>query len=294
MRSVSDAVWMADANEAAREGRLYRLVDPSESPDWALSGGARQRATLIRHPLLAQTPAQRLYLERMDQRRAAALASQLDHQRAERGAGLLGPVPLCGWLISHHASTSIATYLGRQLKQMTPEGKPALLRFYDPRVLEHLPRILERWQLSALLGPIDRWVYLDTEMKLRALDPHGEVRRLGGLKPSAEQWRAIQRIGQINRCRELYRTLPGSAGLSAAPANSVDALLVAAHDLGLRDRADVATFVLHGLITRIDFHRHPIMQTLLGRLGGRLNYIGLSNQLSDADWEAISNMGEMT
>lgn len=293
MGSMSDEAWMTEASEAAREGRLYRLVDPSEAPDWVLSDEARQQATLIRHPLLAQTPAQRLYLERIGQDRSAQLASQLERQRAERGAGLLGPVPLCGWLISRHASTSIAAYLSRQLKQ-TPEGKPALLRFYDPRVLEHLPRILEPWQLSALLGPIDRWAYLDTELHLRCLDPHGEVRRLGGLKLSAEQWHAIQRIGQINRCRELYRTLPGSAGLSKAPAESVEALLIAAHCAGLRDRPEVATFVLHGLTTRIDFHRHPIMQALLGRLGGRLNYIGLSNQLSNADWEAISDMGEMT
>ncbi|WP_251978928.1 DUF4123 domain-containing protein [Salinicola avicenniae] len=291
---MSDTAWMAEASEAATEGRLYRLVDPSASPGWALSGEARKQATLIRHPLLAQPPAQQLYLERIGQRRSAELSSQLERQRTERGAGLLGPLPLCGWLISHHASSSIATYLGRQLKQITPEGKPALLRFYDPRVLEHLPRILEPWQLSALLGPIGRWLYLDTELQLRCLDPHAEVRRLGGLKPTAEQWHAIKRIGQINRSRELYRTLPGSAGLSEAPAESVDALLVAAHNAGLRERPDVATFVLHGLTTRIDFHRHPIIQAMLGRLGGRLTYIGLSNQLSDDDWEAVSERRETT
>nr|CDQ36525.1 hypothetical protein BN993_06033 [Virgibacillus halodenitrificans] len=294
MGSMSDAAWIAEAGEAARAGRLYRLVDPSDAPDWVLDSEKRRQAALIRHPLLAQTPAQRLYLERIGNEKRLDMATQLERQRAERGAGLLGAVPLCGWLISRHASTSLAAYLGRQLKQMTPEGKPALLRFYDPRVLEHLPRIFEPWQLSALLGPIDRWVYLDTELQLRCLEPHGEVRRLGGLKLSAEQWHAIQRIGQINRCRELYRTLPGTAGLHKASAKTVDALLVAARNTGLRDSSEMATFVLHGLTTRDDFYRHPIMQALLGRLGGQLNYIGLSNQLSDADWEEISDMRETT
>ncbi|WP_157956723.1 DUF4123 domain-containing protein [Salinicola halimionae] len=289
---IEEVEFLTEAEREAEAGRLYRLVDPSNAPALRLSDEARKSAGLINNPFIAQTPSQRLYLYPTTGKGDQDIAAQLIEERDRRSSGLLEPVPFCGWITTKQACTTAAAYLGRQLAPATPDKKPALLRFYDPRVLEQLPRILLPWQLSALLGPIDRWVYLDTEGRLRCLEPHADQRRLGSLKLTTEQWRAIQRVGQINRCRELYRTLPGTMGLRKAPSESVDALIVTAQEVGLRERQELATFVLHGLTTHHDFYRHPIMRALLDKLGGRLNYMGLTNQLSDADWEAISEQRE--
>lgn len=294
MRLIDEREFLADAESDAKSGRLYRLVDPSSTPALRLSDEARQSAGLISNLFLAQKPSQRLYLYPTLGDDDRDIAAQLSEEKDRRPSSLLEPVPFCGWVTTRQARTTVAAYLAKRLAPVTPDSKPALLRLYDPRVLEHLPRILERWQLSALLGPIDRWVYLDTESRLRCLEPHTDKRRLGDLKLTMQQWCAIKRIGQVNRYRELYRTLPGSAGLQKASPADVDALIVAAQEAGLRERQDTATFVLHGLTTHSDFHRHPIMQALFKRLDARANYIGLSNRLSDDDWKAITDMRETT
>ncbi|GHB31351.1 DUF4123 domain-containing protein [Salinicola rhizosphaerae] len=294
MRLIEEREFLTEAESDAKAGQLYRLVDPSDAPELRLTDDARQSAGLINNPFLAQRPSQRLYLYPTAGDGDRDIAAQLIEEKNRRPASLLEPVPFCGWITTRQARTTVAGYLGKRLAPVTPDQKPALLRFYDPRVLEHLTRILLPWQMSALLGPIDRWVYLDMEGRLRCLEPHVDQRRLGDLKLTAEQWCAIRRIGQVNRCRELYRTLPGSAGRQKASPSDVDALVVAAQEAGLRERQDTATFVLHGLMTHSDFYRHPIMQALFKRLDARTNYIGLSNRLSDDDWEAITDMRETT
>ncbi|WP_157956982.1 DUF4123 domain-containing protein [Salinicola aestuarinus] len=292
MRVLDEAAFISQTEQAAREGWLYQLIDPTNAAERTLSLEEQKTAGLVKNRFLAQKPSERLYLYPAAKAGHSSAPNQFAAEVSKRSPSLLNPVPFCGWLVTQQARTRVASYLGRQLAQTTPDGSPALLRFYDPRVLEHLPRLLYPWQLSMLLGPVDYWIFIDSARQVRCLEPHGDKRGLGRLKLTSEQWSGIRRIGQVNRCRELYRTLPGADGIQAAQPHVVDALIVAANNLGISQQQDIAAFVLHGLTTHAAFYRHPRMQTLFSRLGGRLSYVGLTNQLSDDEWAAISDNRE--
>ena len=294
MKSIDETVFINDALTFAKSGQLYRLIDPAHTPGRRLSGQALKRAELVRNPFFAQTPSQNLYLQSLDSESVEEMKRELLRERNARASSLLGPVPFCGWLMSRYSCRTLATYLSKQLSQKSRKGNRALLRFYDPRVLQQLTRILEPWQLSALLGPVDRWVYLDKENRVREIAPHRSGQRhLGSLHLTAEQWQAIHRIGQINRCFERYRALPKEDQQTPATDGLIDNLLVAAYANGLTERVDMTAFVLHGLMSHVDFHRHPLMQNLLRQVGGS-SYIGLTNRLTDKEWEVISTVEEIS
>lgn len=291
MKAIDENAFIHDAPALAKAGQLYRLIDPSNTPARSLSGKALKGAQLVKNPFFAQTPSQKLYLQSVDSEAAKQMEGELLRERTARPSSLLEPVPFCGWLVSRYPCRTLATYLSKQLSQQDREGNPALLRFYDPRVLQQLPRILDPWQLSALLGPVDRWVYLDKEHGVREIAPHRGQRHLGRLHLTTKQWQAIHRIGQINRCLERYWALPEEDQQASVTDSLVDNLLVAAYANGLTERTDMTAFVLHGLVSHVEFHRHPLMQNLLRQVGGS-SYIGLTNRLTDTEWEAISTVEE--
>lgn len=296
MAMLDEAEFLQVARQAATESRLYRVVDPSNTPQRALGAKDQKSAGLVRNGFYAQTPSQKLYLQPVPPE--THLGKELENERQQRSASLTTPVAFGGWVITAQPLSSVVSYFQRQLEQTTPEGKKALLRFHDPRVLERLEAILDREQLSALLGPIDQWIYLDNAHALQSIAPHSEQCHLGRLNLTLPQWSAIRRIGTLNRCLELYRTLPEEDKAGPADAATVDTLLIAAQHCGLKDRQDIATFVLHGLVISPTFYQHPIMQALLSARqapGSRntASYIGLSNKLNDSDWDKIMESREM-
>ncbi|KFF47618.1 hypothetical protein GY26_19355 [Gammaproteobacteria bacterium MFB021] len=272
---------------AARDGHLLRLIDPANAPGRQYREDATSRCR-IDNPFIALPEIQHLYLERITPGDIEAFHDEIQRERQGLPVSLLEPVAFCGWLISKQALFTIAGYLRRQLDQKTPEGKSALLRFYDPRVMGRLTRILDRSQLSALLGPIDQWIHFDNGRTLQWLDPHQGTRRVARLKPNADQWQSIRRIGQVNRCLELYRTLPDEDRNRAVDPDDVDRLIVEAQGYGLRERQEISAFVLHCLVLHDRFHRHPRMQALLQECAGGMSYIGLTNRLTQQEWEAIA------
>jgi hypothetical protein len=293
MSSIEETVFIAEAETAMAAGQLYRLVDPGAVPQRQLHADARRKAGLVNNPLLAQTSAQRLYLWplRHDITPELDLENELAGEKAKRPDSLLEPPPFCGWLFTQQARLTVATYISRQLVQTTPEGKRALLRFYDPRVMSQLPRILHPSQLSALLGPIDRWVYLDRHGHLCCIEPHADKRHIGHLRLTTDQWQAIRRIGQINRCLELCHSLPEQDRPAQVEVERIDDLIVAAQAHGLHERAAVTAFVLHGLTIHATFYKHPIMQRLLrSQSVDSPGYIELTNRLAERDWETMKEI----
>lgn len=291
MRCIDEAEFVAATPKLIQEGCLYNLVDPGDAPERRLTGKDFGQAGLVRNPFLAQKPSERIYFQRVSGQ-TLDFPSQLAEERSGNKGPLLEPVPFCGWIISSHPLRTLAGYLSRQLSQKSPEGKKALFRFYDPRVLRHLPRILWPWQLSALLGPVDRWIYLDNFGKLREIAPHQEKRHYGAPRLTLEQWRAVRRIGLFNQCLERYLSLPEEGRHETMPFDVIDSLIVSAAQHRVTDSANTVAFVLHGLATNPQFYRHPIMQKLLARLDDRVSYISLTNQLADEEWDAISTYRE--
>lgn len=294
MRLIDDNQFLEQASAAAQRGKLLRLVDPENSPGYRLQGDALANAALIKNPFFAQRPSRQLYLQVCDCRGVKQLQQELQRHRKAYPESMLQPVGFCGWLISQRPVRSIVTYLERQHTQKLDAGKPAFLRFYDSRVLKQLSRILRLNQLSALLGPIDHWFYIDSEKQLREISPHGEKRQLGGLRLSGEQWQAISRIEQVNRCLEYYRTLPQELRQRTVTDTEVDALLQVAKGFGLMDSTDITGFVLHGLVIQPEFYRHPLISSLLTQVDTQQSYIALTNRLSEDQWTEVSREMEVS
>lgn len=295
MAMLDEAEFLQVARQAATESRLYRVVDPSNTPQRALSAKDQKSAGLVRNGFYAQTPSQKLYLQPVPPE--THLGKELEKERQQRSASLTTPVAFGGWVITAQPLSSVVSYFQRQLEQTTPEGKKALLRFHDPRVLERLEAILDREQLSTLLGPVDQWIYLDNAHALQSIAPHSEQRHLGRLNLTLPQWPAIRRIGILNHCLELYRTLPEESKAASADAATVDALLVAAKECGLEERQDISVFVLHGMVTTPKFYQHPIMRQLLSARAtpdsrSTHSYISLTSKLGSADWDKIMESRE--
>lgn len=272
------------ATAAASKGHLYRLVDPSISSSRRLSPQALKLVERVPNPFLAQKPSEQLYLQRVG---FDEVKAQLEAELKAAPESLLSPMPFCGWLISTQTPRTVAAYLKRQISQPGPTGTRVCFRFYDPRVLAQLERVLEPNQLSALIGPIDQWIYLDIDHRLRQINPHGHKRYLGRPHFTAAQWQSIKRIGQVNQYLELYRTLPEEDKNGPASSADIDDLLIAANEYKLAGN-DIGAFVLHGLVVKTDFYLHPLMQRLLRRVDEQTSYIELTDRLSDEEWDAIS------
>ncbi|WP_413614951.1 DUF4123 domain-containing protein [Halomonas cupida] len=270
-----------------REGSaLYCLIDPGNAPDRVLTRDQMEDCSVIGNPFFDDPLAKRLYLQpvaKVDDDLQALVKREhraLPPRRTQ-------PVAFCGWISTREDIRTVAAYMEKQLTVVSPQGKACLFRFHDPRVLERLEDILEPWQLSRLLGPVDSWWYFDHQKHLRELSPHGERRGLGRLNLREAQWQAIKRIADINHILELWQTMDSENSYRASPAD-IDRLMVAAEGYGLDEYDDISLFVMHGLLTGLEFHRHPKIQRLLRLVSRERDYSAVTECLADDDWELIA------
>ncbi len=67
--------------------------------------------------------------------------------------------PSISWLISSFSFTSVFSHLESQLHLRLEDNRYALLRYYDPRVLNKLPTVLTPTQFTLFTLQIDEWLY---------------------------------------------------------------------------------------------------------------------------------------
>ena len=130
--------------------RLYALVD-------GVQYETRRQTRLIQdttcYPLFAGTP---------DAALAHAGPWLVDMARAKPSfladmAALEQETPSVTWLFAVQDLNGLAQLLQLHLETLLPDGRLALLRFWDPRVLVKLAQILEPAQREAMFGHIHEW-----------------------------------------------------------------------------------------------------------------------------------------
>lgn len=72
-------------------------------------------------------------------------------------AGLEQEAPAVTWLIASQTLEGLAQLLQLNLDTRLPDGRTALLRFWDPRVLASLAEVLDPQQREAFFGHIHEW-----------------------------------------------------------------------------------------------------------------------------------------
>lgn len=69
-------------------------------------------------------------------------------------------MPVCSWLITSVPVAGLAQLLQNRLDMKLPDGKVALIRYYDPRVLRRLALTLKPDQRETFFEHIDEWHFM--------------------------------------------------------------------------------------------------------------------------------------
>ncbi|AJQ87761.1 hypothetical protein BE73_12315 [Xanthomonas oryzae pv. oryzicola] len=190
----------------------------------------------------------------------------------------------CVLLKSAAPAVGVAGHLARQMQQYDAVRRMYdVVRVHDARVLQHLDWILSGEQWEALLGPIDRlawpqecpnWTHREKTSLATTAPSH--------LTFSADQWRQILRLSELNQCLARLGRLIPDLEKSNSTAQKVDRLLVKAlQTYGLRDRRDRALFVEQAFQFGEGIHEQQEVRRKLERAcEGEASYVGLCAEMT--------------
>lgn len=203
---------------------------------------------------------------------------------------------VCAWLINDTDPYASSRQLARIAQVRRPDDAPWPLRYWDPRVLPHLPRVLNSQQWTTLANALQSWFSVSSEGYLQPTlnghTPTGDGAPLP-LKFDEAQWAALERIALINQSLKLA---PGW-GVSFTPElpTTIDQLIATARQRGFPTDQDVLIFVACGLTTYEHFDQHPTVDSALrngSALGQPLAHV--IQQFDDAFWSQIKREHEST
>ena len=75
------------------------------------------------------------------------------------------------WLISAYPIESLADELRKRLDVRLPDGRTALLRFYDARIMADMASLMEHTQRMQFFVPTFNWL-VEVNGKLKGVHPH--------------------------------------------------------------------------------------------------------------------------
>lgn len=84
--------------------------------------------------------------------------------------------PAVTWLFAEANLTGISQLLQLRLDIQLPDGRTALLRFWDPRVLAGLFQLMTGDQRAEFFGHIHEWHFLDKGMRVWIGRQHADAR----------------------------------------------------------------------------------------------------------------------
>ncbi len=240
------------------------LIDPLLDNPLPILEAIEQRP---RHPLrikhddLALEDAPYLLKVGQEQDHERLLECSLHQALAEqRVAATTTPAPraVCAWiLIEEHDLPRLLDALSSLAIVRPPErsAQRTIFRYWDPRVFEHLPRILGQQTMQTLLTQdvTARWLWLDREGQLASQEFKGGQ----GWRPDVQQWQALSRVEDLNQC--LVLTHSAEKAPSSHDVIRLDKALQHAISLGCRTSIDRMTYALLADSLGGSFEHHPLM-----------------------------------
>lgn len=196
---------------------------------------------------------------------------------------------VCGWFTSPHEPDALRNALLKQIGQREASGKRWIFRFYDPRALQHLPRVLGS---SFAVAGISRWFFLGANLDLCSLSGLPETDR--PMVVGEGNLALLDRIGLVNQALAQWRRIDPSA-----PKDGFDLLFEAADQaircgLDIDQTADCVSFMLHRCLLHPYIERHPLVASWLeDARQGRRSYVDAAAAAPQAVWDDIT-MGRWT
>jgi hypothetical protein len=179
--------------------------------------------------------------------------------------------------------------LAQLARVIKPDGTRWPLRFWDPRVFWHLPRVLPSGQHQALVAQWGRWCWFDPTNQFVTTgerNPADNETAPIPLALSKENWSSLARVGSVNRVLALARDW----GVHPTESNArrIDALVQRCHALGFLSEQDELVFCTCGLTCRDDFDRHPsVSRALLHGAQQGASAMQVLQSFGDDFWTAL-------
>lgn len=101
--------------------------------------------------------------------------ARISRETADELAALERDAPSVTWLIALQDIRGLAQLLQLRLNIRLPDGRSALLRFWDPRVLANLAQTLFGKQRDEFFGHIYEWLLLHEGQRVRIGGRHADI-----------------------------------------------------------------------------------------------------------------------
>jgi hypothetical protein len=235
-----------------------------------------QRQPYLLH-LLNEEAAERLFNNSV----RVALAEADDAMAFERQGRAI-----CGWMIGVADPTAQARALAALGRIFRPDGTPWYLRWWDPRVCWHLPRVLPLDRQSLFRAALPNWWSLGPTQQLQRLQwratefersrqqpadaaapstlpPLPDPAALAGWHIPASVWKRLLQVEPLNRTLRLmqeHQHTPSEAYLQR-----IESLFERCELRGFASSDDKVVFACAGIGTHPQFDEHPEVQRALSQ-----------------------------
>lgn len=264
----------------------YLLLDLTRPLDAHWRQQASKRATPIPDDRFSAPP---LALLRLDGHEDPLIPESLERALAVMGGS---ESAVCGWLFIPDTEdlALLAARLGRFLSLKAPDGARMLLRWYDPRVLPHLPGLFGPALWQRFRRGIRHWAHIGWHGELCWL-PEGDPAGDGAFAPlrlDPERYARARRLGSVNPALSLHAARDGrvdtdTLGLADALVARFDA------EYGTGDARDGTLFALHGLRIHPRFDAHPeVARALRAMREGDRSLAQALNAFDASAWTRIA------
>ena len=154
-------------------------------------------------PLFATLPDETPLLIRVPESECELIDAYLKHAIAEARHPAGQTRAICAFLFSELPLATLAGRLARHLDLRIKTGQHIFFRYFDPRVMHHLPRLLQPHQMAHLLRGIEHWCYAHWRGHLVTLDgeryhPLPDTPVYVRMSIDSDQWSALQGIDVFN------------------------------------------------------------------------------------------------
>lgn len=212
---------------------------------------------LLNDPIFAESPEQGPLLVRLPWTQVELIEKCLTCALQEATDPEVQTRTICTFLFSTLDQASLGKLLTKRLDVPVHTVGNIYFRYFDPRVVRHLPRILDKSQLSGLFHGVQAWFYVGWEGQLDVIAPE-LLDTVARFSLTAAQWRQMEGIEPFNVA---LRVLQQSGFLDEAPEAHVETCLLAAvRDAaiaGLTAPEDQAAFAACAVRFGKDFTQHP-------------------------------------
>lgn len=208
---------------------------------------------------------------------------------------------VCAWIVGEIDPKTLANRLTMAAVIRKPDGEPRPFRYWDPRVMWHLPRAMESSRWAVLRATLGSWLTLDMEHQLR-LVPTSEANGTSledssmhavSARCSQSQWAALARIGPTNvaMAQAMEWGMPPTLDLAL----QVDSLLQTCDAMGFDSQRDAQVFVACGLTCHAKFFENAEVHSalMLAQTAGQSVMSALEN-FDDSFWDELRSLASAT